>query len=205
MLPPLREPYFEPVTASGQPVLLEAAEKRLKIIEAEGAKKRTSTRALALPFGMPYSRMIEWNFQYDLDGDFWKPYREARLNGSFTLESVKAAEASGQNPLPIDTREDISSALAVQLPPSENDDGPPPSLLVQRGNNNILPPPPPISPPPPREPDHFSIAPDIKQRIMEQCMKEQGKRDIGPNSEREDPDIVPSSWNTEDAVASSGG
>jgi hypothetical protein len=58
---PEAELYYPPVTASGEPVLLEAADKRMKIVEAEGVKKRTSTRALALPFGMPYSRMVEWN------------------------------------------------------------------------------------------------------------------------------------------------
>lgn len=67
---PPRERIYLPVTASGLPVLIEAADRRLKILEAEAEKKRLeeeakskskrvpeirskSSRVLAAPFGMP--------------------------------------------------------------------------------------------------------------------------------------------------------
>ncbi|KAJ9097217.1 hypothetical protein QFC21_004886 [Naganishia friedmannii] len=190
------ELFFPPVTASGEPVLLEAADKRMKIVEAEGAKKRTSTRALALPFGMPYPPITEWTIMYDLDGDFWGPYKQARLNGSFNLESVKAAEASGEAAMMLGIRQDTTSAtITIQPPSTENGNEAP--LPPQSQGNDILPPPPPI------ETNQPDIAPTTgtKPRILEP-----GSQDIVPDSELGDPDIVPSSWNTEDnAAASSGG
>lgn len=70
ILEPPRERIYLPVTASGLPVLIEAADKRLAILKAEAEKKRLedeakskrkrapemrsrSNRVLAAPFGMP--------------------------------------------------------------------------------------------------------------------------------------------------------
>lgn len=72
---PLREPIYLPMTQSGLPVLLEAADKRLAILEAEAEKKRLeeeakskrkrapemrsrSNRVLAAPFGMPMPESV---------------------------------------------------------------------------------------------------------------------------------------------------
>lgn len=70
VLEPPRERIYLPMTASGLPVLIEAADKRLSILKAEAERKRLeeeakskrkrapemrsrSNRALAAPFGMP--------------------------------------------------------------------------------------------------------------------------------------------------------
>jgi hypothetical protein len=136
--------------------------------------------------------------QYDLDGEFWGPYRQARLNGSFNLESVKAAEASGEPALMFGIKQDTTSATITAQPPSiENSNVP--SALLQNQTNNILPPP----PPPLIEPDYSDIATGTDTEARNTVS---GSQDIVPQSEQWDPDIVPSSWNTEEnAVASSGG
>jgi hypothetical protein len=88
----------------------------------------------------------------------------------------------------------ISAALTTQPPSIENGDVP--LLVSQSQSRNILPPPPPMGP------TQLDTAPgvDVALHIMEPK-----SQDIVPESEHGDPDIVPSSWNTEEnAVASSG-
>ncbi|KAJ9119734.1 hypothetical protein QFC22_003444 [Naganishia vaughanmartiniae] len=132
---------------------------------------------------------------YDLDGDFWGPYRQARLNGSFTLESVKAAEASGDLALMFGPRQDTTFAATAAQPSTQAGDGQP--HLSQSQSNNILPPPTPMEPVQPIDPPTADAGPSIIEPASQYII---------PDSEQGDPDIVPSSWNTEDnAVASSGG
>lgn len=94
-------------------------------------------------------------------------------------------------------KQDTTSATIAAQPPSiENSNVP--SALLQNQTNNILPPPPPLI-----EPDHSHIATGTDTEARNTVS---GSQDIVPQSEQWDPDIVPSSWNTEEnAVASSGG
>lgn len=72
---PLQEPIYLPLTASGLPVLTEAANKRLVVMKAEAERKRLedeakssrkkvpamrskSSRALTTPFGMPLPNIV---------------------------------------------------------------------------------------------------------------------------------------------------
>ncbi|GHJ86607.1 hypothetical protein NliqN6_3009 [Naganishia liquefaciens] len=104
---PQKEPMYLPLTTSGLPVLTEAGNKRLLIMKAEAERERLqkeakssrkkiptmrskSSRALTAPFGMPMPTIVGAHEDFDLDGPFWIPFFKARLQGGFTLESVRA-------------------------------------------------------------------------------------------------------------------
>jgi hypothetical protein len=136
---PPRERIYLPVTATGQPVLIEAAEKRLAILRAEAEKKRLeeeakskrkkapemrskSHRVLAAPFGMPLPdsvgfhnevRRLPATRRFSLTSDVVTQYD---LDGPFWIPYLKARQEGGFTLQSMGIQNGADGSLAVVLP-----------------------------------------------------------------------------------------